>query len=241
MFYNSENIIEVKSSLNSWDYEQANIICPLYNSKILKPLTEQYIIYNVTKEEYDKCQINSRETAKVVAVCNTPYRPRFITLTFRPFSPTPGAFEFYPGENYYFIGIEFVKPTNQRSRSVTSSESLSNQCSHPPMRLVFRIREENKDIQIVPEKAKIDVSGSAYVRSENSNGASPREMPIRKIVSNRSSSASSSKISLCMSILITIYLSALLLCQWSISTSEITEKWEEKENFTYWFEYSFRK
>ena len=114
LFFNT-NIIDITSSVTksdpdaqAWDYEQANIICPLYDRGVPSTLTEQYVIYNVTRHEYEKCQLNSN-SAKIVAVCNTPYKHKFFTLTFRSFSPTPGAFEFYPGQKYYFIATNYLE------------------------------------------------------------------------------------------------------------------------------------
>ena len=108
LFFNT-NIIDITSSATkndqaqAWDYEQANIICPLYDNQVPRTLTEQYVIYNVTKFEYDQCQLSSSADAKIVALCDTPYKPKFYTLTFRSFSPTPGAFEFHPGQKYYLV------------------------------------------------------------------------------------------------------------------------------------------
>lgn len=98
-------------------------------SHVPRQLTEQYVIYNVTKEEYHSCQLRTPEGAKIVAVCNTPYTPKFYTLSFRTFSPIPGGLEFRPGQNYYFIATNYLE-----KRPI---------CSHPPMRLIFRIHNED--------------------------------------------------------------------------------------------------
>ena len=42
---------------------------------------EKYIVYNVSKEEYDTCRI-SQTNPKVVAKCDSPDRPP-VTITFR--------------------------------------------------------------------------------------------------------------------------------------------------------------
>ena len=42
----------------------------------------RYIIYNVSKEEYDSCRISQRDP-RVVAVCDKPDRQLQFTITFR--------------------------------------------------------------------------------------------------------------------------------------------------------------
>merc|ERR1712115_752905 len=49
---------------------------------------ERYIIYNVSKEEYDSCRI-SQADPRVVAVCDKPDKELQFTITFRSFSPRP--------------------------------------------------------------------------------------------------------------------------------------------------------
>ena len=46
----------------------------------------RYIIYNVSKEEYDSCRI-SQTDPRVVAVCDKPDRQLQFTITFRCDSP----------------------------------------------------------------------------------------------------------------------------------------------------------
>lgn len=156
LFYNSISpVIEVTTSEDHWNHEQANIICPFYDKSVPKSLTEQYVVYNVTRDEFFKCHLKDSEQ-KIVALCNTPYRPNFFTLTFRSFSPTPGAFEFHPGQEYYFI----------------STPPGSRQCSHPPMRLIFRIKNR------LPKYSDDDDDDISDNISEEIIVGSPREMPI---------------------------------------------------------------
>ena len=72
-----------------WEYDQLNIICPSYDSRGTRGRVEaregereQYIIYNVSKEEYDTCRISQRDP-RVVAVCDRPYDQTQFTITFR--------------------------------------------------------------------------------------------------------------------------------------------------------------
>ena len=226
LFFNT-NIIDITSSATksdqaqASDYEQANIICPLYERRVPRTLTEQYVVYNVTKHEYDRCQLSSND-AKIVALCNTPYKPQFFTLTFRSFSPTPGAFEFHPGQKYYFIATNYLdQQSNQRSSEAVMSRP---KCSHPPMRLIFRIKDDklgpdSRDGHINQQSQHVTAAAAA----EDTIGR-PREMPMQTKISSNSgiSSAASSTSSVkhlsnlsrttLLVQLITIF-TALLLCQ----------------------------
>ena len=130
------NVIEINAGTEDqpWSYEQANIICPRYSASLPTLRAERYIIYNVTKTEFEHCQVINPQQNKIVAVCNTPYQLTFFTLTFRAFSPVPGAFEFHPGETYYFISTSSKRNLYKHS---------GGRCATHNMRLVFRIRESD--------------------------------------------------------------------------------------------------
>ena len=49
---------------------------------LCKSVISRYIIYNVSKEEYDSCRI-SQTDPRVVAVCDKPDRQLQFTITFR--------------------------------------------------------------------------------------------------------------------------------------------------------------
>ena len=194
LFFNT-NVIDITSSATksdqaseAWDYEQANIICPLYDNGIPRTLTEQYVVYNVTKRDYDKCQLSSNN-AKIVALCNTPYTPKFFTLTFRSFSPTPGAFEFHPGQKYYFIATNYLDNNNHSGHQRSSTSSSKPKCSHPPMRLIFRIKDDTTSKRD-GAAGDANVDGTAqpvnYVDDENTIGM-PREMPMQTRIHSGSS------------------------------------------------------
>ena len=131
------NVIEINAGTEDqpWSYEQANIICPRYSSSLPALRAERYIIYNVTKTEFEHCQVINPQQNKIVAVCNTPYQLTFFTLTFRAFSPVPGAFEFHPGEIYYFISTSSKRNLYKHS---------GGRCATHNMRLVFKIRDTNE-------------------------------------------------------------------------------------------------
>ena len=130
------NMIDINAGTEDqpWSYEQANIICPRYSSSRPSDRIEKYIIYNVSKSEFEHCQVVNPKQENIVAVCNTPYKLTFFTLTFRAFSPVPGAFEFHPGEDYYFISTSSKRNLYKHS---------GGRCATHNMRLVFRIRDAN--------------------------------------------------------------------------------------------------
>ena len=174
LLFNSQSTINIRGNVHSaWDYEQANIICPFYSeaTRQQQQPTEQYVIYNVTQDEYQRCQLNPSAThpaAKIVALCNTPYKYKFVTLTFRSFSPTPGAFEFHPGQRYYFIAANY-----QATSSRPAANSWPQRCSHPPMKLVFRIQDSSH------------VGGND---TEAVHNTTPKEMPPMMVMASVGSS-----------------------------------------------------
>ena len=72
-----------------FEFDQLNIICPSgggggggrVRGARGTDDEEKYIVYNVSKEEYDTCRI-SQNNPKVVAKCDNPDRPP-VTITFR--------------------------------------------------------------------------------------------------------------------------------------------------------------
>ena len=124
-----------------------------------------------------------------MALCNTPYKPNFFTLTFRSFSPTPGAFEFHPGQKYYFIATNYQENNNHSGHQRSSTSSSKPKCSHPPMRLIFRIKDDTTSKRD-GAAGDANVDGTAqpvnYVNDENTIGM-PREMPMQTRIHSGSS------------------------------------------------------
>ena len=151
----------------SFSFFQANIICPFYRGDISSTnSTERYVVYNVSRQEFESCRLNSHDnvesgtsTPKIVALCDRPFQPQYFTLTFRPFSPTPGAFEFQPGNDYYFMSTSSQKNIYQKN---------GGRCRTHNMRLVFRIRDVDlkDDFRSVEHRTTFDV---AQPRSDNSD------------------------------------------------------------------------
>ena len=88
---NTDHIIDVNSGNSPFEWDQAHIICPMYKPGTDSRSHEKYIIYNVSKEEYETCRI-AQPSPKVVAVCDRPTELRYFTITFRSFTPTPYRF-----------------------------------------------------------------------------------------------------------------------------------------------------
>ena len=106
---NTDHIIDVNKNNIPFEYDQVNIICPVYTPGTHEDDAEKYIIYNVSKEEYDTCRITN-PNPRIIAVCDKPYKLMYFTITFRSFTPQPGGLEFRPGQDYYFICKFFFNP-----------------------------------------------------------------------------------------------------------------------------------
>lgn len=99
---NTDHIIDVNKGNLAFEYDQVHIICPVYEPGTFDNETEKYIIYNVSKVEYETCRITNANP-RIIAICDKPQKLMFFTITFRPFTPQPGGLEFLPGNDYYFI------------------------------------------------------------------------------------------------------------------------------------------
>lgn len=99
---NTDHIIDVNKGNLAFEYDQVHIICPVYEPGTFDNETEKLIIYNVSKAEYETCRITNANP-RIIAVCDKPQKLMYFTITFRPFTPSPGGLEFLPGHDYYFI------------------------------------------------------------------------------------------------------------------------------------------
>ncbi|CAB4058487.1 EFNB [Lepeophtheirus salmonis] len=87
---NTDNVIDVNESNGVFEFDQANIVCPYYQGTSSSPQTsdeekETYIIYNVSKEEFDSCIILN-PNPRVIAQCDHPDKLLYFTITFRSFT-----------------------------------------------------------------------------------------------------------------------------------------------------------
>ena len=124
-----DNIIDINGNNHAWEYDQVNIVCPVYKSGTDPALQEKYIIYSVTQDEYDSCRITQADP-KIVAICDRPYELMYFTITFRSFTPTPGGLEFAPGKDYYFISTSSKRDLHRR---------VGGGCSTNNMKVIFRV------------------------------------------------------------------------------------------------------
>lgn len=95
-------VIDVNKGNLQFEYDQVHIICPYYEPGTNENETEKYIIYNVSKVEYETCRITN-PNPRIIAICDKPFNTTLVTISFRPFTPQPGGLEFKPGNDYYFI------------------------------------------------------------------------------------------------------------------------------------------
>jgi ephrin-B len=99
---NNDHVIDVNKGNLQFEYDQVHIICPYYEPGTNENETEKYIIYNVSKVEYETCRITN-PNPRIIAICDKPFTTTLVTISFRPFTPQPGGLEFKPGNDYYFI------------------------------------------------------------------------------------------------------------------------------------------
>ena len=148
---NTDNVIDINMKNLNWEYDQANIICPRYRKGTREADIEKYVIYNVSKEEYEDCRITQPQP-RVIAVCDKPHDLKYVTITFRSFTPTPGGLEFRPGQDYYFISTSSRGDLYRR---------LGGRCSTHNMRLVFKVADQDKDS--VPHSSSENKVNSAEI------------------------------------------------------------------------------
>ena len=120
---NADHVVDVNSGNLPWEYDQLNLICP--------ESEEQHVIYSVSREEYMDCRVTSPRP-KIVAICNRPERFLYFTITFRSFSPSPGAIEFKPGHTYYLISTSNSRDLHRR---------VGGYCSTHNMRMIFHVAD----------------------------------------------------------------------------------------------------
>ncbi|KAI5643668.1 ephrin domain-containing protein [Phthorimaea operculella] len=126
---NTDHVFDLNKGNAQFEYDQVNIICPVYAPGTFEEDTEKYIIYNVSKEEYDTCRITN-PNPRIIAICDKPHKLMFFTITFRPFTPQPGGLEFLPGKDYYFISTSSKDDLHRR---------IGGRCLSHNMKLVFRV------------------------------------------------------------------------------------------------------
>jgi ephrin-B len=130
---NTDHIVDVNKGNLPWEYDQANIICPVSKPGARYP--EKHVIYSVSREEFDSCRITNPKP-KIVAIGNQPHRLMYFTITFRSFTPTPGSLEYQPGQDYYFISTSSKEDLHRR---------VGGGCATHNMKMIFKVAD-NGDI-----------------------------------------------------------------------------------------------
>ncbi|XP_035222542.1 ephrin-B2a-like, partial [Stegodyphus dumicola] len=136
---NTDHIIDVNKNNLPFEYDQVNIICPVYphSNQGTKSEgeedeeSERYIIYNVSKEEYDSCRITN-PNPRIIAVCDKPNQLMYFTITFRSFTPQPGGLEFLPGHDYYFVSTSTGDLAGLHQR-------VGGRCATHNMKVIFKV------------------------------------------------------------------------------------------------------
>nr|XP_036231905.1 uncharacterized protein LOC106621295 isoform X4 [Bactrocera oleae] len=168
---NTDHIIDVNKGNLAFEFDQVHIICPVYEPGTFENETEKYIIYNVSKVEYETCRITNA-TPRVIAICDKPQKLMFFTITFRPFTPQPGGLEFLPGNDYYFISTSSKDDLYRR---------IGGRCSTNNMKVVFKVccapEEKNKTLVSTGSSSSSSSSGSTSaagtvigINTANGNG-----------------------------------------------------------------------
>lgn len=128
---NTDHIIDVNKGNIPFEYDQVNIICPVYTPGTKDEDVERYIIYNVSKEEYDSCRITN-PGSRIIAVCDKPHKVMYFTITFRSFTPQPGGLEFRPGQDYYFI-------STSGGSADAIHQKIGGRCATHNMKVIFKV------------------------------------------------------------------------------------------------------
>lgn len=144
---NTDHIIDVNRGNQPWEYDQVNIICPYYHHAAAKDDIERYIIYSVSKDEYDSCRISS-PNPRVIAQCMQPHELMYFTITFRSFTPTPGGMEFKPGKDYYFISTSSNEDLHRR---------VGGKCSTHNMKVQFKVADNQHESHPPNRKSAVNV------------------------------------------------------------------------------------
>ncbi|XP_013392931.1 ephrin-B2 isoform X2 [Lingula anatina] len=95
---NNDHVIEVRIN------DVVDFHCPKYTSTITDPNDAYYVIYQVSKKEYDECKLFENEPRRIEIInCSRPARTDLFTLLILPHTGIPGSLEFNEGMTYYYI------------------------------------------------------------------------------------------------------------------------------------------
>ena len=157
---NQPMVVTINENNLPWEYDQVNLICPVVREGEKE---EQHVIYSVDKEEFESCRVSS-PTPRIVAVCNRPRSFMYFTITFRSFTPTPGALEFSPGKEYYFISTSTNKDIHRRA---------GGWCRSHNMKMIFKVAESEISVKEVTTVRPRPIPTPAAFWSRYSNSVVP--------------------------------------------------------------------
>lgn len=194
----------------AFEYDQVHIICPVYEPGTFENETEKYIIYNVSKVEYETCRITNANP-RIIAICDKPQKLMFFTITFRPFTPQPGGLEFLPGNDYYFIckfffifhSKFFIFNDFSLISSATSSKDdlhrrIGGRCSTNNMKVVFKVccadEQQNYTSTIINQHNQQQHSSSSATSSSGVSINTNIDQTNRQQTTTTSSSSSNGRI-----------------------------------------------
>ncbi|XP_070508507.1 ephrin-B2a-like [Chironomus tepperi] len=126
---NNDHVIDVNRGNLKFEYDLVHIICPYYEAGTNENETERYIIYNVSKVEYETCRITN-PNPRIIAICDKPFTLTLVTISFRPFTPQPGGLEFKPGNDYYFISTSSKDDIHRR---------IGGRCTTNNTKVIFKV------------------------------------------------------------------------------------------------------
>lgn len=131
---NNDHIIEVNM------FDQIDFVCPHFaHSQDDDEPFEYYIIHQVSKQEYDDCNLYSftsaatrQNSAIMIVNCSSPRERKRFTILFEPFTPLPNVPEYRPGGTYYYI-------TTSTGRQDGITNLHQGACLYKNMRLTMRV------------------------------------------------------------------------------------------------------
>lgn len=159
---NNDHVIDVNKGNLQFEYDQVHIICPYYEPDTNENETERYIIYNVSKAEYESCRITN-PNPRIIAICDRPLTRNLVTISFRPFTPQPGGLEFKPGNDYYFISTSSQDDLHRR---------IGGRCSSSNTKVIFKVFGGN-------DSAKTTTEPPTFYNNNSNNNNDPARLPPR--------------------------------------------------------------
>lgn len=124
-------------------FDEIDFVCPYYPPNIADAHLEYYLIYRVSKKEYDECNIYSESASFLILRCTHPTQRRRFTILFEPFQSIPNVPEYKAGHTYYFM-------TPSTGRKNGWRNLYQGACLQHNMKLTIKVRDgdyEDEEIQ----------------------------------------------------------------------------------------------